>query len=472
MTDKTAMEFMGQSLRLFVYDWHKFDAVKTFAPLADRPYSIFLDSHKPQHPLNNYSYICFDPFETISSKDGRVIVTNKDNRFDYKRNPFRVVRERLSMWGDYFQTKKNIAPFQGGVCGYFGYDLARGLENIPSSSLTHNQPDMCIGIYHKIVAFDNKTNKAYLMIHAKDEDSALREKNSLESLVSSYSSKESENLDISWKTEKTDEQFTSDIAKVVEYINAGDIFQANVSRRFIAKLPDEFDKFLHYQKLRNVNGAPYGAYMNFDGITLSSCSPERFLSVMGKTIETRPIKGTLPSYLPSKQLEESQKDRAENIMIVDLLRNDLSKVCEDHSVTVKNLCAIETFEGLHHMVSTVSANLRADMTGLDALCACFPGGSITGAPKIRSMEIIDELEPHRRGAYCGAMGYIGFDGVMDTAITIRTLVYCDGEVQIQTGGGITAQSIPKQELDETLVKAQKLFESFDTTGVWKDKKIA
>lgn len=451
---------MGQSLRLFVYSWHDFDARQTFAPLSNLPYSIFLDSARNTHPLSRYSYICFDPFETICAKNGIVKVSNKDNEFEFLSDPFRVVRERLNLWADYFSTKSGLSPFQGGACGFFGYDLARTLERLPVHATPHNQPDMMIGIYNKVVVFDHQKNKSHLFIHAKDEKTALKEKAGLENIILSHRPKTYEPQALAWETKRNDKDFTADIQAVIDYVHAGDIFQANLSRRFTARPPEGFDAFSHYSHLRSINAAPYGAFMHFDDITLASCSPERFLSVTGKTIETRPIKGTVPSHLPVQILEDSEKDRAENIMIVDLLRNDLSKVCEDHSVTVDNLCAIETFEGLHHMVSTIRGSLRADQSPLDALRACFPGGSITGAPKIRAMEIIDELEPDRRGAYCGCMAYIGFDGAMDSAITIRTLVYAGGEVSLQTGGGITALSDAQKEFEETLTKAQKIFESF------------
>ena len=467
------MKMLQKQKKIFVYDDAGFDALKTFSALAQTPYSQFLDSDDLGHPLNNFSYILYNPFETIESKDGVVTITNADNQFSYAADAFQVVRERLNLWASMMaKPKKNLSPFQGGAVGYFGYDLVRGLEKIPSNATPHKQPDMCIGLYDKVLAFDHKKNKAYFIVQADNQDIADIEKKNLENIVLSHKSKTPSDSHIEWNIKKTDEEFKNDISRVVEYIHAGDIFQANLSRKFTAIIPNNFDSFDHYQYLRTINPAPYSAYMNFGDIKLASSSPERFLSVKDKTIETRPIKGTIPSFMPPSSLEESQKNRAENIMIVDLLRNDLSKVCEDHSIIVDNLCAIETFAGLHHMVSTVRGLLRADKTAIDALRACFPGGSITGAPKIRAMEIIDELEPHRRGAYCGAMGYIGFDGVMDTAIMIRTLVYANGEVHIQTGGGITAQSIPSEELEETLIKAQKLFESFCTAELTEIKKTA
>ncbi len=446
--------------RLFVYDWQGPDAPTCFTPLAAHPYSIFLDSSMDGHSLSRYSYVLWHPFETIESRGGRVTITNRDHQFSYNSDIFKVVRERMGLWGEGRTAQKNLPPFQGGACGFFGYDLARQLERLPSHAETTSQPDACIGLYDKVLAFDHAANKAVLMIAADSEAESLVHKAFLEDCIRVHTDKTHTPFDISWTPAKDDAAYEDDITRIVDYIHAGDIFQANLSRRFSADLPEGFDAYAHYRHLRRINPAPYAAFMNFGGIKLASCSPERFLEVSGRVIETRPIKGTMPSSLPASALAGSEKDRAENVMIVDLLRNDLSKVCEDHSVEVTQLCSIETFKGLHHMVSTVRGTLRGDQGAMEALRACFPGGSITGAPKIRAMEIIEELEPNRRGAYCGAMAWMGFDGAMDSAITIRTLVYEAGQIHLQTGGGITAMSNPAAEREETLTKAAKVFESF------------
>lgn len=456
------MAAWGAKKRLFVYDWRVAGPSESFAPLADCPYSLFFDSSREGHPLSRYSYLCWHPFETIEAKDGHVTIRAREQQFTTTGDVFQVIRERIALWAETHKQQKNLPPFQGGAAGFFGYDLARTLETLPSRAIEHTQPDLCIGLYDRVIAFDHHKHKAWLMIHAEEETEALAQKDFLERMVRAHKPASLIPHNLPWTSKVCDANYQGDIARVIDYIHAGDIFQANLSRRFTAKLPRGFNTYAHYSHMRDINPAPYGAYMNFGGLILSSASPERFLSVQGRVAETRPIKGTMPSSAPAAALAESEKDRAENIMIVDLLRNDLSRVCEDHSIEVPALCDIETFEGLHHMVSTVRGTLRADQSACDALRACFPGGSVTGAPKIRAMEIIDMLEPDRRGAYCGAMGWIGFDGTMDTAVTIRTLVYTNGEVQLQTGGGITAQSNAQAELEETLVKAMKLFESFTT----------
>ena len=446
--------------RLFIYDWQGPDAVSSFAPLAGLPYSIFLDSARASHELSRYSYVLWHPYETIESKDGRVTITNAENQFTYQADMFKVVGERIALWGEGRKQGKDLPPFQGGAAGYFGYDLARQLEKLPSRAKEHDQPDACIGLYDNVLAFDHAEGKAVLMIAAESEKSALVHKKMIENFIAGYRENPFKSFEAQWSSERNDAAYAADITRVVDYIYAGDIFQANLSRCFSAKTPVGFDVYGHYRRLRDVNPAPYAAFMNFGDMKLASSSPERFLEIKGRMIETRPIKGTMPSSLPASALAESGKDRAENVMIVDLLRNDLSKVCEDYSVEVSALCDIETFEGLHHMVSTVRGRLRGDQESMDALRACFPGGSITGAPKIRAMEIIDELEPERRGAYCGALVWAGYDGAMDSAITIRTLVYESGQVHLQTGGGITAESVPEMELQETLVKADRIFASF------------
>lgn len=446
--------------KLYVFQWDVNSPVQTFAHLANQPYSVFLDSARPSHPLSRYSYIGWHPFETIESKAGRVTITNAENQFTYRADPFQVVRERLALWGEDTKPRSDLPPFQGGAIGFFGYDLARAIERLPAHTQHTGQSDMCIGLYDKIIAFDHDTGKAFLMIHAESDQKAQVCKAYIERMAALPAPAPYMGATLEWTTERDDDSYKNDIRRIVDYIYAGDIFQANLSRRFSAGLPQGFDAFAHYAHLREINGAPYGAFLNFGDMKLASASPERFLEVRGRDIETRPIKGTMPSSKPAEMLANSEKDRAENIMIVDLLRNDLSKVCEDHSIEIDGLCSIETFEGLHHMVSTVYGKLRGDKGAVDALRACFPGGSITGAPKIRAMEIIEELEIHRRGAYCGAMAWMGYDGAMDSAITIRTLVYEADRVHLQTGGGVTAESNAEREVEETLTKAAKMFESF------------
>ncbi len=455
------MTAWGKKRQYFGFGWKGPDAPATFAALADIPYSLFFDSARPGHPLNRYSFICWHPFETIESKDGIVTITNADQQLSFPADPFAVLKERLDIWGDGVTLDPQLPPFKGGAAGMFGYDLARQVENLPTTAKADAaMPDMAVGLYDNVLCFDHETGNArMLMLAATRKDAQIR-KQWLEDHVAAHTPSAAPVPSLTWNETRSPEGYRNDIRKVIDYIHAGDMFQANLSRRFTATTPAGYDAYAHYRTLRAVNPAPFSAFMNFGAVKIASSSPERFLKVKGRQVETRPIKGTCPDSTPPSELLNSEKDRAENAMIVDLLRNDLSRVCEDPSINVTTLCGLETYEGLHHLVSVVEGTLRADNTPADLLRACFPGGSITGAPKVRAMEVIEELEPFRRGPYCGSLGYIGFDGTMDTNIVIRTIVYSGNEAQIQTGGGILAISDPQDEYEETLTKAAKLFESF------------
>jgi para-aminobenzoate synthetase component 1 len=270
-----------------------------------------------------------------------------------------------------------------------------------------------------------------------------------------------------WTSNFTRASYERMVREVIERILSGDIFQANVAQRFEARVPTGFDHFGFYRRLRILNPAPFSAYLTHADFILASASPERFLKVEGGRVETRPIKGTRRRFtdpvldaFQALALTESRKDRSENVMIVDLLRNDLSKVCVAGSVQVPQLCGLETFASVHHLVSSVVGCLEEGLSAVDVLAASFPGGSVTGAPKVRAMEIITEMEGHARGPYCGAIGYIGFDGTMDTNIVIRTAAFRGGSCVVQAGGGITTASEPAGEYDETLDKARAIFEAF------------
>ena len=431
---------------LKIEEWSGADMPEAYEALADSPYALFFDSNRPSHPNNRWSFICWAPVETIETKNGVIFHDRKKiEATDF----FTFLQSRLDNYN--FNPQGHNIPFTGGAAGYFGYDLGRQLEDLPDQTIDDMKtPDACIGIYTNVLAFDHKNNKAW-KIGGADLPPVKNRK--------TYTQ---DTLD--WKTHKADKDYCRDIAKIIDYIHAGEVYQVNLSRRFEANLPEGFNAYGHYKNLRDINPAPFSAFMNFGDVTLVSCSPERFLSVTGSEVETRPIKGTLPSTQNADILIKSAKDRAENTMIVDLLRNDLSKVCDYHSVKVPELCMLETFAGVHHLVSTVKGILQEGKTATDLLRACFPGGSITGAPKIRAMEIIEELEETRRGPYCGAIGYISFNGRMDTNIVIRTLVYTGGKAYLQTGGGIVSDSIPEKELQESLDKAAKIFESFKNSA--------
>ena len=457
-------------MTVFIHDITGIDHLKAFSAVKDKPYSLLLDSADQNHPNNRYSFVLCHPIETIETHHGVTLVKNKNEQLSFTDDPFAVLQSRIKFWTPDTRTIPDTLPFQGGAAGLFTYDLGRYLETLPTiAEKNNNIPDMAVGIYDQVLAHDHAQNKTFLITHAQDKKEANKKRNHLIEIFSNgteprpYTSHK-----LNWQSNFDKKSYMAQIRKTIDHIYEGDIFQANIAQRFDATLPKKFDPFAHYLHMRDVNPAPFMTYMNIGNTQISSASPERFLTVHNGEIETRPIKGTRPHVSDTAQdqtykhaLCNSEKDRAENTMIVDLLRNDLSKVCTAESVRVTDLCKLETFASVHHLVSTIHGTLHKDKTSIDLLRACFPGGSITGAPKIRAMEIIEELEPTRRGPYCGSIGYIGFNGNMDTNILIRTLVYDENsKVSLQAGGGIVADSDPISEYQETIDKTSAILESF------------
>ena len=436
---------------------------KIFGIFAQEEGSIFLDSSDTKSPHAKFSFIGFSPVEKIICQHGRTEINTAEFNLKFRNNPFDVIKKRLAAWNEFTQlAKPHVLPFTNGAAGFFAYDLGRYFEKIPSIALDDKHiPDMALGLYDQVIGFDIANKKAWFCVIAADKAKATARLDILTARLDNIKQTSFVSPTLQWERSRTKEEYKQDIQTVIDYIHAGDAFQVNLSQKFTASIPDDFDAYAHYLHLRSINPAPFAAYLNIEGTILSSSSPERFLKVSNGKAETRPIKGTMADHENAENLRTSDKNRAENIMIVDLLRNDLSKVCEASSVSVPELCSVESYSGLHHLVSSVTGTLKPHIDPLDAFAACFPGGSITGAPKIRAMEIIDELEPTRRGAYCGAIGYIGLDGNMDTNIAIRTLSYKNGYVHLNAGGGIVADSDAESEYQETIVKARRIFESFE-----------
>ncbi|KAB7742352.1 aminodeoxychorismate synthase component I [Parvibaculum sedimenti] len=422
-----------------------------FHAFADEAFALFLDSATAapgRDPAlhGHWSFIALDPFETMvwRESDGG--------------SPFALLRERMT-------TRKapahpNLPPFTGGAAGFFGYDLGRTLEHprvTPRAVDDQHLPVMALGFYDTVLAFDHAEHRAWLVAPSSERANALRKRLTPATAPVPHRVRAAAML----RANFTRDAYERAVAKVVDYIYAGDIFQANISQRFETRLADGDTPYDLYLRLREASPAPFASFFNFGEGAIVSSSPERFLLTRNGEVETKPIKGTRPRGTTLEEdaklaadLLSSEKDRAENVMIVDLLRNDISRVCEDGSVTVEKLCALESFAQVHHLVSTVRGRLRQGETHVDLLAACFPGGSITGAPKLRAMEIIAELEPTTRGPYCGAIGYLGFNGAMDTSIAIRTMVTKGDRITFQAGGGITADSDPATEYEETLTKAR------------------
>ncbi|MEQ9348894.1 MAG: aminodeoxychorismate synthase component I [Thalassospira sp.] len=446
------------------------DAYGAFAPFAD---SHFLDSGD----RDRFSYIVMSPIHKLTSKNGQVMLDG----FPVPGDPFDVLGGLLSRYQQ--ESHDDLPPFQGGAVGYFGYELAHQTEVLPTAVDDWlSMPDMVVGIYDLVIAFDQEDRRMWLISTGTPEETGpVREKRAIErmALVRKYLRLARPLIDAptvphkpsrtAWQSNFDRSSFKSSVQKVIDYIFAGDIFQANLSQSFRAEYDTDSipDRFSLYRRLREISSAPFGAFLNFGDVAILSNSPERFLKVKKGQVETKPIKGTRPrgeTPLSDAELAQelmlSPKDRAENIMIVDLLRNDLSKVCKPHSVKTPAICALESYANVHHLVSTVTGNLQTGKSAVDLLRASFPGGSITGAPKIRAMEIITALEGTTRGAYCGAIGYLGFDGAMDTNIAIRSLCVNGGRMAFNVGGGIVADSDPELEYEETLIKATKMFELF------------
>ncbi|MCX5678839.1 MAG: aminodeoxychorismate synthase component I [Candidatus Omnitrophica bacterium] len=429
-----------------------------FRSIRRRPYSFFLDSTCDPKKLGRFSFIGCDPFLVLKSKGDYVILEHDGRTEELKANPFLVLKKLLKKYKAVNYSKE--LPFIGGAVGYFSYDLKSFIEDLPGTAKDDLKlPDCILGFYDSIIIYDNLKKRCY----ASNLGISKRPSVNLKDMVCPPAGSATyRNL----RSNFSKQSYIEAVRKAKEYIRKGDIYQVNISQRFQAELfGDPFDL---YVRLRACSPAPFGAYLNFGDVKFLSSSPERFLLKRGDYIEARPIKGTRPrgrSAASDKALEielkNSPKDMAEHIMIVDLERNDLGRVCKYGSVHPAESMIIEKYANVFHMVSTVAGTLKQNMDAVDCLAATFPGGSITGAPKIRSMEIIDELESVRRFAYTGAIGYIGFDGNMDTSIVIRTFIVKGKDVYFQVGGGIVADSEPEEEYEETLHKAAGLMQALN-----------
>jgi para-aminobenzoate synthetase component 1 len=454
--------------RLLIQDVAYGDPLGDFARFAHLPGAIFLDSARPDGDTGRYSFIAADPFLTLKARDGWI----EDGESRFAGDPFAALAERLARYP--VESEPDLPPFQTGAAGYFAYDLARHLERLPAHRIDDQPlPDLLMGFYDWVIAYDHQLKRAWAMSSGhpgRSEEARKTRAAERLAFVRQQLAQPPALPNASVRAEpKADVErapYEGRVRRVIDYILAGDIYQANISQRFNATLPEGSDPFALYCALRQRNPAPFAAFMRHGDVAILSASPERFLKLRNGHVETRPIKGTRPrGRTPAEdrelaaELAASEKDRAENLMIVDLLRNDLSRVCRDRSVEVPVLFGLESYATVHHLVSIVTGELNEGRTAIDLLRAAFPGGSITGAPKIRAMEIIAELEPTRRGPYCGSVGYVGFDGSMDTSIVIRTMAILGRHLTFQAGGGIVADYDPAAQYDETLTKARALIDT-------------
>jgi para-aminobenzoate synthetase component 1 len=453
------------------------DAVDIFRALAHLPHAVFFDSAMRHPKLGRYSFVAADPIAWWEA------TTNGAEVFAS------LSQAAANLSGDW---RPDLPPFQGGIAGMFGYELAGAFERVPTAPIADLQmPTLAVGWYDVVVAFDHELDAAWLISQGWPETDPTARRQRAAGRLAQFrdwlrtDSPQNQNVSTTRLPPLAADQlaprfavggvdglasnFSPDayraaVGRAIDYVHAGDVFQVNLAQRLLhAARGSAVDL---YCRLRERNAAPFAGYLDLGDWQVCSASPERFLRVSEGHVETRPIKGTAKrardfaaDMRSGQALVASAKDRAENVMIVDLLRNDLSRSCRPESVRVSQLCGLETFAWVQHLVSVVEGTLREDQTPLDLLRKCFPGGSITGAPKLRAMEVIAELEPTLRGAYCGALGYIGVNGQMDMSILIRTITAGRGWWQLPVGGGIVADSDPQREYEETWSKAQGMLQA-------------
>lgn len=426
-----------------------------FSRLAHLPWAMLLSSGSAEHADNRFDIFTADPRVTLLTRGEKTTIASGDAVTFSAADPLELVRQYCAGL-DVKPDSNADLPFQGGALGLFGYDLGRRFENLPAAAKADlSTPDMAVGIFDWALIADHHLKRLTLVALSDARGRLAWLESWPEAAATPFM------LTTAWQSNLSYDAYATRFAAVQAYIHAGDCYQVNLAQRFRAGYRgDEWQAFC---VLNAANRAPFSAFLRLPDSAILSLSPERFLKLEEGLIETRPIKGTLPRLddahadrLQAQKLASSPKDRAENLMIVDLLRNDIGRVAAPGSVSVPALFMVEPFPAVHHLVSTVHARLQAGSGPTDLLRACFPGGSITGAPKIRAMEIIDELEPHRRNAWCGSIGYISLCGRMDTSITIRTLIAENQQIYCAAGGGVVADSDVEAEYQETLHKINRI----------------
>ena len=458
--------------------------ISAFQKIGRNGLSYLLESAVGGDKLARYSFIGVDPFLVFQSKDTRLEIKTKDKKEVHRENPFLYLRRLFAE----FKTSpiKGLPRFFGGGVGYFGYDLIRFIEKLPKKVIDDlNIPD-CILIFAGIVlVFDHLTHQMWIVANIPQKEKELSKDAAyeqatiqIEKIISQLKKPGLSSLDNQKETEgkseeltKTrsdvnQEEFIDKVRKVKEYILAGDTFQVVLSQRLNRKTKE--NPFKIYRSLRSLNPSPYMYYLNYGKVQVVGASPEPLVRLTGELVESKPIAGTrhqgkneAEDIELEKDMLNDEKEKAEHTMLVDLARNDLGRICCPGTVKVSNFMEVEKFSHVMHLVSEVEGKIQPHKNAFDALEACFPAGTVSGAPKVRAMEIIDELEPNYRGPYAGAVGYIGFNGNMDTCITIRTIIFKDDQAYIQVGAGIVADSIPEMEYKETLNKSKAMFKAID-----------
>lgn len=436
-----------------------------FAPFSQQPWAMLLHSGFADHSHNRFDIMVADPRVTLCTRGDRTEITRDGVTNTVEGDPFTLLQQQLDTLALSTEAHPDF-PFQGGALGLFGYDLGRQIEALPTQAQRDiDLPDMAVGLYDWALVADHQRQTLTLIVHH-----AVQAR--LDWLATPPVSPPRDNFGLTeaWQPNMSREAYGEKFRKIQDYLLAGDCYQVNLAQRFSATYQgDEWQAFL---RLSAGNKAPFSAFLRLPENTVISVSPERFLWLESRHIQTRPIKGTLPRCADPEtdkqqaaRLADSEKDRSENLMIVDLLRNDIGRVAVPGSVRVPELFVVEPFPAVHHLVSTIEAQLPDDCPATTLLRACFPGGSITGAPKIRAMQIIEELEPQRRNAYCGSIGYVSLCGTMDTNITIRTLLTERDRIYCWAGGGIVADSQEQAEYQETFDKLGRILPLLDGSQI-------
>ncbi|ENC6372153.1 aminodeoxychorismate synthase component I [Aeromonas veronii] len=438
---------------------HSAELHQLFARLQHQPWAMLLESAGPLGADNSFDIITADPLATLETRGEVTTLRVGANISKHHEDPLALLAHTQQQLLGELDLCATHLPFIGGALGLFGYDLGRRFERLPVQAAADIAvPDMAVGIYDWAL-LRNVATGDWQLVHWGDEAGLAKRLAWLEQQQAKPAPAFA--LLGAWQSNMSRAEYGEKFARIQEYLAAGDCYQINLTQRFSA--PYQGDEWQAYCLLATANKAPFSAFIRLPESALLSLSPERFLLLDGRHIETKPIKGTRPRHPDpatdrqvAQELAQADKDRSENLMIVDLLRNDIGRVSRPGSVSVPHLFAVESFPAVHHLVSTIHGELDARWQGVDLLRACFPGGSITGAPKIRAMEIIEELEPQRRNAYCGSIGYLSQHGRMDTSICIRTLIAEAGRLHCWAGGGIIADSDADSEYQETYDKVARI----------------
>ncbi|NQZ23143.1 MAG: aminodeoxychorismate synthase component I [Colwellia sp.] len=461
------------SAKPFIVD-KSLDMKAIFSAFSDQPWAMWLDSccnkKATAHVDSNFDIIVWQPEVTLTTHGENTEINwlKKSKIKNSNENPLILIEKIQQQCFSDAHIEAHHLPFKAGCVGYFAYDLGKRFEVLPQQTTEDiSLAEMSVGIYFKALIFDHKKQMLWLVCPEHQRQSISL---SIEEQLTQYvNTRKADDFSLlsAWQSNISKKSYDKKFQQVQDYLLSGDCYQINLAQRFHSQY--QGDEFLAYCALREKNQAPFSAFLRFGDAAILSISPERFLQKRGNKVQSKPIKGTKPRSNNAEtdqqnaiDLKHSEKDRAENLMIVDLLRNDISKVCIPGTVKVPSLFDIESFPAVHHLVSTVEGELAHPYKATDLLAASFPGGSITGAPKIRAMEIIDELEPHQRSIYCGSIGYISACGNMDTSITIRTLL-CEKsnnsakkDIYCWAGGGVVADSKVDCEYQETFDKVNKI----------------